>query len=160
MAIPVDLKFEIDAPIELVWAYFRDPPRVAPCLPGAELTRVLDDNTYEGKVRVQVGPVVAQYAGKLTIERLDSTAHVGEMSAHGDQQGATGRAQARIRYQLRPLTETRTEIVLHAEVSIAGRLARLGGGMIQAVSKQLFRKFAECAERDILNAANQASLID
>ncbi len=154
MAIPIDLQFEIDAPIELVWAYFRDPPRVAPCLPGAELTRILDEKTYEGKVRVQVGPVVAQYAGKLIIERLDSTAYVGEMAAHGDQQGATGRAQARIRYQLRPVAEDRTEIILHAEVSIAGRLARLGGGMIQAVSRQLLRKFAECAERDILNAAS------
>ena len=154
MAIPIDLQFEIDAPIGLVWAYFGDPPRVAPCLPGAELTQVLDESTYEGKVRVQVGPVVAQYAGKLIIERLDSAAHVGEMAAHGDQQGATGRAKARIRYQLLPLAEGRTEIIVHAEVSIAGRLAQLGGGMIQAVARQLFRKFAECAERDILSAAS------
>ena len=154
MAIPIDLQFEIDAPIELVWAYFRDPPRVAPCLPGAELTRVVDEKNYEEKVRVRVGPVVAQYAGRLIIERLDSTAHVGEMVAQGDQQGATGRARARIRYQLVPLAEARTEIVLHAEVSIAGRLARLGGGMIQGVARQLLRKFAECAERDILNPAS------
>jgi carbon monoxide dehydrogenase subunit G len=76
------------------------------------------------------------------------------MVAHGDQQGTTGRAHARIRYHLRPLAEARTEIILHAEVSIAGRLARLGGGMIQAVARQLLRKFAECAERDILNAAS------
>ena len=154
MAIPIDLQFEIDAPIALVWEYFGDPPRVAPCLPGAELTRVLDEKTYEGKVRVQVGPVVAQYTGKVIIERLDSTAHVAEMVAHGDQQGATGRAQARIKYQLLPLAEARTEIILHAEVSIAGRLARLGGGMIQGVATQLLRKFAECAERDILNPAS------
>ncbi|MCH8094011.1 MAG: carbon monoxide dehydrogenase [Chloroflexi bacterium] len=160
MAIPIDLQFEIDAPIGLVWTYFQDPPRVAPCLPGAELTRVLDEKTYEGQVRVQVGPVVAQYAGKLIIERLDPTAHVVEMVARGDQQGATGRAQARIRYQLRPLAESRTEIIVHAEVSIAGHLAKLGGGMIQAVARQLFRKFAECVERDILNMASQASLKD
>ena len=160
MAIPIDLQFEIDAPIELVWEYFRDPPRVAPCLPGAELTRVVDKKTYEGKVRVRVGPVAAQYAGRLIIERLDSTAHVGEMVAQGDQQGATGRARARIRYHLRPLAEARTEIVIHADVSIAGRLARLGGGMIQAVARQLLRKFAECAEQDILSAAGQASLTD
>ncbi|MFQ5921750.1 MAG: SRPBCC family protein [Anaerolineales bacterium] len=160
MAIPIDVQFEIDAPIGLVWAYFRDPPRVAPCLPGAELTRVLDERTYEGKARVQVGPVVAQYTGKLIIERLDSTAYVAEMVAHGDQQDATGRVQARIRYHLRPLSAARTEIILHAELSIAGRLAQLGGGMIQAVARQLSRKFAECAERDLLNAASQASLID
>lgn len=160
MAIPIDLQFEIDAPIGLAWAYFRDPPRVAPCLPGAELTRVVDDKTYEGKARVRVGPVAAQYAGTLIIERMDSIAHVGEMVAHGDQQGATGRAEARIRYQLRPLAEARTEIILHAEVSIAGRLAQLGGGMIQAVARQLFRKFAECAEREILSTASQASLND
>jgi hypothetical protein len=160
MAIPIDMQFEFDAPIGLVWAYFQDPPRVAPCLPGAELTRALDERTYEGKARIQVGPVVAQYKGKVIIEHLDPATHVAEMVAHGDQQGASGRAQARIRFNLRPLAQDRTEIIVHAEVSIAGRLAQLGGGMIQAVARQLFRKFAECAEQDILNAANQPSLSD
>ncbi len=160
MAIPIDLQFEIDAPIELVWAYFQDPPRVANCLPGAELTRILDEKTYEGKVRVQVGPVVAQYKGKVIIEHSDPTTYMEEMVAHGDQQGAVGRVQARFRFNLRPLGQARTKIILHAEVSIAGRLAQLGGGMIQAVARQLLRKFAECAEREILTTGNQASLSD
>jgi len=160
MATIIDTQFEIDAPIKLVWAYFQDPPRVAPCLPGAELTRVIDERTYEGKVRVQLGPVVAEYKGKVIIEHLDPATYVAEMVAHGDQQGATGRAQARFRFNLRPLGQARTEIILHAEISIAGRLAQLGGGMIQAVARQLLRKFAECAERDIISAASQTNLID
>ena len=158
MAILIDVRSEINAPVDRVWSYFQDPPRVAPCLPGAELTRVLDEKTYEGRARIQVGPVVAQYKGKMVIERMDTTDHVVEMLAHGDQQGASGRARARLRVNLRSLDESCTEVILHAEVSIAGRLAQLGGGMIQAVARQLFRKFIECVERDILSTAGQDPL--
>ncbi len=149
MAISIEGEFEIEAPADRVWAYFQDPVRVAPCLPGAELTRVVDEKTYEGRVRFRVGPVTAQYRGTVLIEQMDGENMTAEMVARGDQQGAPGRAEARLTFSLRPVGEARTQVAFRAQVTIAGALARVGGGMIQAVARQMMRKFAACVQEDL-----------
>ena len=63
-----------------------------------------------------------------------------------------------LQFGLQSLDEQRTEVVVKADVSIAGKLAQMGGGMIQNVSRQIFRKFAECARKEILD--NDASTSD
>lgn len=148
--IPIEESFEVAAPIGRVWEYFRDPPRVVPCIPGAELTAVVDANTYEGRVSVQVGPIRAQFAGTVNILELDDERFRMTLSARGLQQGAVGRAEAKVRFGLESVDDGTTRVGIRAEVSIAGKLAQLGGGMIQTVSRQLFRKFADCARREIM----------
>lgn len=150
MAIPIEERFEVAAPLEQVWGYFQDPPQVVPCIPGAELVGVVDDTTYEGRVKVQVGPVRAQFLGTVAIEAIDAEAHTMTLAARGTQQGAAGRAEAEVRFACRALGDTDTEVSIKASVSIAGKLAQLGGGMIQSVARQIFRKFADCAQREIL----------
>lgn len=149
MAITVKEQFEVDVPVEEAWAYFEDPPRVVPCLPGAELDKVVDDNTYQGKIGLQVGPVRAQFDGTVHIEEKDPEAHKMTLVARGTQQGAAGRAEAHVDFKLVSSGESTTEVTVEAEVSISGRLAQLGGGMFQTVSRQLFRKFADCVHEEI-----------
>jgi carbon monoxide dehydrogenase subunit G len=131
VAIPIEERFEVAAPIEQVWAYFQDPPQVVPCIPGAELVGSAEENTYEGKVSFQVAM---------------------SLIARGMQQGAPGRAEAQVQFELQPLGDTSTEVSIKADISIAGKLAQLGGGMIQSVSRQIFRKFADCARQEILGS--------
>ncbi len=150
MAIPIEERFEVAAPIEQVWAYFADPPRVAPCLPGAQLVEIVDDHTYRGRVQVRVGPVTAQYEGTVTIDQIDAAQRTITLIARGDQKNMVGRVEAQIVFTLQSLAADNTEVTLKAEVSIAGRLAQMGSGMIQTVSKQIFRKFAACARHEIL----------
>ena len=150
MAIAIEERFVVEAPVEQVWAYFEDLPRVVPCLPGAELVRVVDDSTYEGKVGLRVGPVRAQFLGTVHIESVDPEARTMALVARGTQQGAAGRAEAQVAFQLQPASEGSTEVTVNADVSISGKLAQLGGGMIQSVSRQLFRKFADCVREEIL----------
>ncbi|MFQ5409582.1 MAG: SRPBCC family protein, partial [Anaerolineales bacterium] len=139
MAIPIEERFAIAAPIAQVWAYFSDPPRVAPCLPGAELIEVVGEKTYKGRVQVKVGQIGAQYQGTVVVEKIDRQNWAMVLVARGDQSGAAGRAEARIAFSLRSLAKENTEVVIRVELSIAGRLAQLGSGLIQTVSKQLFR---------------------
>jgi len=150
VAIPIEESFEVGAPIERVWEYFSDPPRVVPCIPGAELTGVVDANTYEGRVSVQVGPIRAQFAGTVNIRELDAARHSMTLSARGLQKGAAGRAEATVNFALESEGASATRVSIRAEVSLVGKLAQLGGGMIQTVSRQLFRKFADCARSEIL----------
>lgn len=158
MAILIEEQFQVEAPIEPVWAYLSNPPRVAPCLPGAQLTEIVDERTFKGQVKVQVGPVVAQYQGTVILEAMDAESHSATMVGRGTQMGAAGRAEGRMTYTLRSLDGQGTEIVVNAEVNVTGRLAQLGGGMIQSVSKQLFREFVDCVRQQIL--AEQAASVE
>ena len=74
---------EVDAPLDRVWALVNDIPRVAPCMPGAALTGVVDDNTYEGTVAVKLGPLRMSYKGKVVIEELDEAGHSARLTASG-----------------------------------------------------------------------------
>jgi carbon monoxide dehydrogenase subunit G len=158
VAIPIEERFEVAAPIEQVWDYFKDPPQVVPCIPGAELIKAVDETTYEGAVGLQVGPVRAKFRGTVIIENVDAEKRTMALVARGTQQGAQGRAEAQVQFGLQSLDEQRTEVIVKADVSIAGKLAQMGGGMIQNVSRQIFRKFAECARNEILD--NDASAND
>ncbi|HEY4728199.1 MAG TPA: SRPBCC family protein, partial [Actinomycetes bacterium] len=77
---------EVDAPLDRVWALVNDIPRVAPCMPGAALTGVLDDTTYEGTVAVKLGPLRMSYKGKVVIEEVDEANHSARLAASGRDQ--------------------------------------------------------------------------
>jgi uncharacterized protein len=147
VTIPVQERFLIQAPIEKVWAYFENPPQVVPCLPGAELLEVVDETAFRGQVRLQVGPVAAHYDGTVTIEKIDEQQKSMALVARGDQKGMVGHAEAHITFSLRPMGPAETEVVIDAELALAGRLAQFGGAMIQMVSRQLFRKFGHCVRQ-------------
>lgn len=142
-------QFEVEAPAEAAWAYLTDPPQIVPCLPGAELTEVVDDETYRGKVEVKVGPIEARYEGTVVFDEIDFEGMSARITASGEQQGAVGKAEADITLEVTSIGDARSKVSVQAEVSISGRLGRIGGGMIQTVSGQLFRKFAECVSEEL-----------
>ncbi len=147
--IPIEERFEVIAPVEQVWDYFSNPSQVVPCLPGAELLEVVDAMSYKGQVRIRVGQIAAHYQGNIVIEKMDQQNWAMSLVARGNQKGSVGRAEARIDVALRSLAEDGTEVIVRAELSIAGRLAQLGSGLIQTVSQQLFRKFVECVQIEL-----------
>lgn len=138
--------FTVQQPLSVVWAFFQDVPQVADCMPGVELGGIGEDNTYDGKMKVKLGPIAAQFQGKANIEKLDSAAHTGSISAKGaDRQGGS-RASAKVRYAL-TTAESGTEVELVADISLQGPMAQFGRtGLIQEVSSQLTKEFAACIE--------------
>ena len=54
--------FEVRAPLERVWETLIDVERVAPCLPGAEVTEAGEDGTYRGTFSVRLGPTTGPTA--------------------------------------------------------------------------------------------------
>jgi carbon monoxide dehydrogenase subunit G len=142
----LEQSFTVTAPIEQVWSALVDVERVAPCLPGAEITGQAPDGGYEGTFTVKMGPATASYRGSLKMESLDEEARVATMSAKGTDKRGQGGATASIVSTMREEGEdTRVEVV--TDFTITGRLARFGrGGMIEDISKRLMREFANCLE--------------
>ena len=145
----LEQSFEVAAPVEQVWAALIDVQRVAPCLPGAEITEVADDGVYHGTFTVKLGPTTASYRGKLELQSLDEEGRVATMRASGTDKRGQGGANATTVSRM-TATGDGTRVDVETDFTITGRLARFGrGGMIKDVSNRLLGDFAACLQETI-----------
>ncbi len=151
MATRIEERFVVKAPPDAVWAYLVDPRRVVSCLPGAELAAVVDERTFDGNVKVKVGSITIAYRGRVRMAEVDPAARRVRMTGEGREAGGAGGAKMTMESRVTPLADGGAEVVLQAEVDVAGRLVQLGRGMIPQVSHQIFLQFAACV-RGVLEA--------
>ena len=145
----LEQSFEVRAPVERVWETLIDVERVAPCLPGCEVTEAGEDGTYRGTFSVRLGPTTAAYRGELKLEELDGAAHRVTMRATGQDKRGQGSAKATIVSTMREEGDA-TQVEVKTDFTITGRLARFGrGGMIEDVSNRLMKEFADCLQQRI-----------
>ncbi len=145
----IENRFEVKAPIDQVWSYMLDVERVAPCMPGAQLTEVVDDKTWKGKTNVKVGPVALTFTGTVVMEERDDDAHRVKLHAKGMEQKGKGAAQASVVSQLEEI-EGGTRVSIDADLTITGAVAQYGRGMLQDISQRLTGEFAKCLEANIM----------
>src|SRR5918992_714964 len=149
MAFGIKETFRVQAPVDRVWRYLVDPRQVVNCLPGAELTADEGERVYSGKVKVKVGPVTAAYAGRARLTEVNDAEHVVRMDAEGRESGGAGSAKLRMTSRVAAHAEGGSEVRVEAEVDVAGKIVQFGRGMIEAVSKQLFRDFVVCVREKL-----------
>ncbi len=143
MAIHIEERFRVDAPVQAVWDYLIDPRRVVTCLPGAELTEVVDDRTFNGAVKVKVGTITVAYKGRVRIVEVDVASHRVRMEGEGRESTGAGSAKMRMESTVAQV-DGATEVVVRSDVDVVGRLVQLGRGMIEQVSHQIFQQFSAC----------------
>jgi carbon monoxide dehydrogenase subunit G len=141
MAIKIEKTFQVQEPLDRVWKFLSDPAKVAGCVPGAQVTEAVDDRTYKGLIKVQVGPSVTDYRGEAHIELLDHEKHEIQMVGKGQDVRGKGSASMKMTGQARTLPDGSTEVVTVSEVNVVGLLAQLGARMIQEVSNKMFEEF-------------------
>ena len=134
--------FEVAHPVDAVWGVLTDVERIAPCLPGAQLTGS-DGDVHEGLVKVKVGPITSQYKGKASFTERDDAAHRLLMSASGRDTRGAGNASAEITVALEAVTETSTRVSVHTDLTITGKVAQFGRGVLADVSRKLMGQFAD-----------------
>jgi len=147
--VRLEQSFIVEAPLDRVWEALIDVQRVAPCLPGAEITEAGDDGTYRGTFTVKLGPTTAAYRGELKMESVDEAARRVTMDAKGQDKRGQGSAKATI---VSVMSEEggATRVDVETDFTITGRLARFGrGGMIKDVSNRLLRDFSDCLTKTI-----------
>lgn len=131
----------VPAPVEDVWKFLDDIHGVASCMPGAELTEEVDASTFNGVVKISVGPLTMNYTGQVQIvERAESQHHL-TLTASGRDRRGSGTARADVNVQLTPDDRATTMSVV-SDVQLTGRIASLGRG-VQDVSNKLFAEFAD-----------------
>jgi carbon monoxide dehydrogenase subunit G len=142
----LEQSFTVQAPVERVWAALIDVQRVAPCLPGAEVTEADEEGAYHGTFTVKLGPTTAAYRGTLKMDEVDEAAHRATMSARGTDKRGQGGASATIVSAVVAEGDV-TRVDVDTDFTITGRLARFGrGGMIEDISKRLLGEFASCLQ--------------
>jgi carbon monoxide dehydrogenase subunit G len=149
MAIKIEKIFQVQEPLESVWKFLSDPLKVAKCVPGAQITETVDDRTYKGLIKVQVGPSITDYKGQVRIERLDEQAHEIEMVGKGQDVRGKGSASMKMTGKVRSLPEGRSEIITVSEVNVVGLLAQLGARVINEVSSKMFEQFTVNLQRQL-----------
>jgi carbon monoxide dehydrogenase subunit G len=119
-------------------------------MPGAQLQEVEGDE-YRGVVKVKVGPITAQYKGKAAFQELDETGHRAVLRADGRDTRGQGNASATITATLTPDGEG-TYVTLQTDLTITGKVAQFGRGVMADVSTKLLGQFVECLESTVLEA--------
>jgi carbon monoxide dehydrogenase subunit G len=153
----IDNEFIVAAPLEQVWNYVLDAERLAPCAPGAELTEVVDERTWKGRLNVKVGPIAMSFGGTVVLQERDDQAHRAVLKAEGREQRGRGGATAFVRARMEPAGDG-TKVVLETELSISGAAAQYGRGMLGDISQRMTNEFATCLEEKMNAAASSASV--
>ncbi len=134
----------IKAPIDRVWSFLIDPARVVECLPGATYDGAESDTVFLGHIKVKVGPVSTQFAGKATMSEVDATSHRVRILGEGKDKNGAGTARLELTGRVET-TETGSSLSVDAAVDLTGKLVTFGRGLISSVSQQLFKQFAASA---------------
>ncbi|MBW2270803.1 MAG: SRPBCC family protein [Deltaproteobacteria bacterium] len=158
MAIEIEERFSVHAPIDAVWRFLMDPEQVVSCMPGASLDEVVDDRNFLGSVQVKLGAVTTSYKGRVKFTETDEQAHVVEMLAEARETGG-GTLRATLSSRLTELSDGETEIVAAANVNLTGRIVQVGRGMIQGVSHQIFQQFAAATKERLEQAPGSAPVV-
>src|SRR6516165_11666369 len=145
-----DNSFEVPLPPAEAWKVLLDIQRIAPCMPGAELTEVVDQNTYKGKIGVRLGPVALTFAGIVKFEQIDDAARTARVAAQGTDAKGRGGANAASVFRLEPAGGG-SKVLVHTNLTLSGAVAQYGRGVgiIQATAAQLMNQFAKCLKEKV-----------
>ena len=137
-------EFTVSAPIEKAWDVLTDLEQVIPLMPGATMTG-RDGDDVLGKVKVKVGPVTSEFAGKVHFVEQDRADHRAVIEGKGKEARGTGNAAATVTARLHDGGD-RTRVTVDTDLKIVGKLAQFGSGMLQQVSEKLLGQFVDSLE--------------
>ncbi|HEX6350927.1 MAG TPA: SRPBCC family protein [Candidatus Dormibacteraeota bacterium] len=150
----IENQFQVSAPPETVFSFLLDINRVVGCMPGAELSEVVDPSTFKGKVKIKVGPITVAYNGTAKIVEKDETARVAKLEASGRETTGPGSANATATMSVLEDGAGST-VKLLTDFTVAGRVANFGRGVMEDVSRRLVGQMADCIKSN-LEGANTA----
>lgn len=140
MKVEIDKVFPMDAPSSNAWKFLQDIRGVAVCMPGAEITEQVDDSNYKGSVKVKVGPATMAFKGDISVQGIDADKRELKMQGKGTDVKGTSSATMDLTASVRE-TEGKCEVVGVAEVTVTGKMASLGGRMMNQVADQILDQF-------------------
>jgi uncharacterized protein len=155
-----DNSFEVPLPLSDAWALLMDIRRIAPCMPGAALTDVVDEHTYKGRIGVRLGPVALTFAGTVKFEEIDHANRRARVAAQGSDSKGRGGANAAASFRLEP-TGGGTKVLVHTDLTLSGAVAQYGRGVgiIQLTAAQIITQFANNLKAQLAKEGAQAATV-
>ena len=140
----INNSFDVPLPPADAWKVLMDIPRIAPCMPGAELTGIVDKDTYAGKVSVRLGPVALTFGGQVKFTEIDEANWRARAKAQGKDAKGRGGANANVDFHLEP-SPMGSRVLVKTDLTLSGMVAQYGraSGMIQDVAQALIGQFAD-----------------
>lgn len=146
----IENALSLSLPPDEAWRLLLDIPFVAPCLPGTELTRIVDERTFEGAVRLKLGPVALAFRGQAVIEEVDPDTRTVRVSAKGREDRGRGSAYANVTFRLAP-EGAGTRVDVTTELHLAGSIIQYarGASVVERTAQALVNQFATRLETRI-----------
>lgn len=144
MHIKLENVFVVDAPIEDVWRTLQDVPRIAPCMPGAELEELAGEGVYRGFVKLRIGPAQLQFKGEATFYDVDQAAHSMKMRSRAADTKGRGGVATEMKFALRSQGKA-TTVDVATDLTVTGSLAQYGRGvgLVKDVANEITRQFSQ-----------------
>ena len=139
----LDQKVTVPAPPEQVWDFVMDVPAVAECVPGVESVEQVSDDEYTGALRVRVGPIAVRLEGKVTVVERNAEERRAQMNVEAVDRRIKGAVNAKSTMQLEALDDGTTELAVHTDASILGKLGEFGQAIMRRKADQIMKEFAE-----------------
>jgi carbon monoxide dehydrogenase subunit G len=155
----IENSFAVKAPPDRVYEFLLDVNNVVSCVPGAELSEVVDPNTFKGKVRIKVGPVTVNYNGTARITSRDAETRTATLEAEGRETTGSGTAQATTIMAVAADGAAST-VTLTTDFTVVGRIAQFGRGIMEDVSRHLVGQAAECIQSKLEGPPPSATTAD
>ncbi len=138
----------VGAPPSRVFAYLLDVNKIVGCVPGAELSEVVDPTTFKGKVKIKVGPITVAYSGTARIANRDDANHAATLEAEGRETTGPGSARASARMTVES-DGAGSVVKIVTDYNVAGRVAQFGRGVMEDVSRRIVNDMAACIKANV-----------
>ncbi len=134
---------------EPLWEFLMDVPKVAKSLPGVETVSQLDDTTYQGTLKVRVGPISLNLQGKIIVEERDRGRWRAALRAEASDRVAAGAVKGKTTMELKETGPQETELLVETDVNILGRIGEFGQPIIRKKADQMLQQFVENMKRQL-----------
>jgi len=135
---------------EPLWDFLMDVPKVAQSLPGVEKIEQLDPDTYQGTLKVRVGPISINLQGKIVVEQRDRDNWRATLRADASDRLAAGAVRAKTSMELKDLSATETELLVDTDVSIMGKIGEFGQPIIRRKADAMLKEFVENIKKQLV----------
>jgi carbon monoxide dehydrogenase subunit G len=154
MAVHIENSFVVPVELDAAWTLLTDVPYIAPNIPGAEITEVVDASTYRGSMRIKIGPVQLVFSGEAQLCDVDAALRSARMRAHAADTKGRGNANVDIAFALAAEGEA-TRVNITTELTLSGNIAQYGrgAGLMREVANQFIAQFARNLEQSIIARA-------
>jgi len=139
----------IPAAREPLWNFLMDVPKVAQSLPGVESVNRIDDTTYQGTLKVRVGPIALNLQGKIFLEEQDKVRWRAALRAEANDRMAAGAVKGKTIMELKELGPKETELVVETDVNILGKIGEFGQPIIRKKADQMLQQFIDNIKRQL-----------